>query len=83
MWPSSDLGGAVGGVLAARLFWRADPLPPRKRYSWEDEEESISPIDDELEPPAPREVPVLWHRPKHPDDGGHSVVLRFPPRQDR
>ena len=79
----AHLGGAIGGVLAAWLLYRADPLPPRKRYSWEDEEESVSPIDDELEPPAPREVPVLWNRPNRPDSGGHGVVLRFPPRQDR
>ena len=79
----AHMGGAIGGVLAAWLFWRADPLPPRKRYSWEDEEESVSAIDDELEPPAPREVPVLWNRPDRPDGGGHGVVLRFPPRQDR
>jgi membrane associated rhomboid family serine protease len=79
----AHLGGAVGGVLAAWLLRPADPLPPRKRYSWEDEEESITPLDDELEPPAPREVPVLWNRPNAPDDKGHGVVLRFPPRQDR
>lgn len=79
----AHLGGALAGVLAAWLLRRADPLPPRKRYSWEDEEEGIVPLDAELErdtyePPRPREVPVLWNRP----DRRHGVVLRFPPRRE-
>jgi membrane associated rhomboid family serine protease len=72
----SHLGGALGGIVAALLFRRLDPALPRKRYSWEDEEETLAPLDDELEPPAPREVPVLWHRADPPQNG---VVLRFPP----
>ena len=75
----SHLGGALGGIVAALLFRRLDPALPRKRYSWEDEEESITPLDDELEPPAPREVPVLWHRVEREEDRG--VVLKFPPRE--
>ena len=72
--------GAIAGVLAAILFFRTDPMPPRKRYSWEDEEEdALLPLDDELEPPAPREVPVLWNRAQSSDDE-RGVVLRFPPR---
>lgn len=39
----SHLGGAVAGVFGAWLLRAADPLPPRVRYSWEDESE-----DDEL-----------------------------------
>ncbi|MBF6023212.1 rhomboid family intramembrane serine protease [Lysobacter niastensis] len=74
----AHLGGAIGGVAAAWLFRRADPLPPRKRYSWEDEEESISPIDDELEPPAPRDVPVLWNRHELQRGG----VVQFPGRRE-
>lgn len=35
----SHLGGAVGGVIAALLWRHADPMPPRRRYSWEDEDE--------------------------------------------
>jgi membrane associated rhomboid family serine protease len=31
----AHLGGAVAGLVAAWLFRRSDPLPPRKRYSWE------------------------------------------------
>ena len=74
----SHLGGALGGIVAALLFRRLDPALPRKRYSWEDEEETLAPLDDELEPPAPREVPVLWHRAQQEEARG--VVLRFPPR---
>ncbi len=39
----AHLGGAVAGLVAAWLFRRADPLPPRKRYSWELEEEAEAP----------------------------------------
>ena len=74
----SHLGGAVAGLLAALLFRKLDPALPRKRYSWEDEEENLAPLDDELEPPVPREVPVLWHRTAREEERG--VVLRFPPR---
>ncbi len=31
----AHLFGAVGGVLAAILFFKRDPKPPRKVYSWE------------------------------------------------
>jgi membrane associated rhomboid family serine protease len=74
----SHLGGALGGVVAAFLFRRLDPALPRKRYSWEDEEETLAPLDDELEPPAPREVPVLWHR---DGEGQRGTILKFPPRE--
>lgn len=74
----AHLGGAIAGVLAAWLFRRRDPLPPRKRYSWEDEDDSLVPVRDELEPPAPHEVPVLWHRPVET----RGTVLPFP-RRDR
>lgn len=73
----SHLGGALGGVLAAWLFRRADPPLPRRRYDWEDEDDEAALAGSEaaaqFEPPPPREVPVLWHRPA--DAGG--VVLRF------
>ncbi|MFD0739723.1 rhomboid family intramembrane serine protease [Lysobacter koreensis] len=79
----AHLGGAVAGVLAAGLFRQRDPQAPRKRYSWEDEDDSTVPAHDELERsglelPAPRDVPVLWRRP--PEERG--VVLRFPPRRE-
>ncbi len=69
--------GAIAGVLAAFLFSRTDPLPARKRYSWEDEE--VEPTgDEELEMPRPAEVPVLWQRPPAPPSGPR--VIRFAPR---
>jgi len=73
------LSGAVAGTLAAVLWFRRDPVPPRKRYSWEDEVEP-QPLDDELEPPSPDEVPVLWHRVEPRDDDRRGVVLPFRPR---
>jgi membrane associated rhomboid family serine protease len=75
----SHLGGALGGVLAALLFRRSDPLPPRRRYSWEIEEEEAAALaaEHELEPPKPQEVPVLWVRPEEP----RGVVLTFRPRR--
>src|SRR5690606_5856894 len=62
----SHLGGALGGALAAWLLRRSDPLPPRRRYSWELEEEEAERAAqaerDTFEPGAPRDVPVLWQR---------------------
>lgn len=77
----AHLGGAIAGVLAAWLLRRSDPLPPRKQYSWELEEEAGPPSQDEqaqFEPPRPDEVPVLWRRERDADARG--VVLPFPPR---
>ncbi len=78
----SHLGGAVGGVLAAFWFRRADPQLPRRRYSWEIEEEEAQRAArlqaETLEPPAPHDVPVLWQRP--PADDARGVVLPFPAR---
>lgn len=74
----AHLGGAVAGLLAALLFSKLDPPLPRKRYSWEDEAEVV-PLDGELEPPAPREVPVLWNR--SPEEDQRGTVLKFPPRE--
>ncbi|UJB15231.1 rhomboid family intramembrane serine protease [Xanthomonas translucens] len=76
----SHLGGALGGAVAALLLRHRDPLPPRKRYSWEDEDEqALAPVDEVLEPPSPAQVPVLWQPPSVP----RGVVLRFPPRPER
>ena len=72
----SHLGGALGGALSAFLFRHADPLPPRKRYSWELEDEADS-DDAELELPKPDDVPVLWHRPSEE----RGVVLPFERRR--
>ena len=58
------LAGALSGLLGAVLFRRADPQPPRKRYSWEDEPEPEEDPDAEvLELPSPDDVPVIWQRP--------------------
>jgi membrane associated rhomboid family serine protease len=74
----AHLGGAIAGVVAAWLFRNSDPVAPRKRYSWELEDEvgaQLAIADREaLEPPRPDEVPVLWQRP--PVEGGK--ILRFP-----
>ena len=67
------LSGAVAGIGCGLLFRRADPEPPRRRYSWEDEPEVLP--DDTLEPPAPSDVPVLWHRAEPREERG--VVLPF------
>ncbi|GAB3387469.1 rhomboid family intramembrane serine protease [Lysobacter fragariae] len=80
----SHLGGAMAGIVAAWLWRRADPLPPRRKYSWEIEEEleaqAAQRERDELERDMPHDVPVLWQRPERDDERG--VVLRFPPRQE-
>ncbi|MEQ1514219.1 MAG: rhomboid family intramembrane serine protease [Lysobacteraceae bacterium] len=72
----SHLGGALGGVLSAFLFRQADPVPPRKQYSWELEDDAKATEDSELELPTPADVPVLWRRPQE----ARGVVLPFPPR---
>jgi membrane associated rhomboid family serine protease len=43
------LFGAIAGVIVALAVFRLDPTPQRKRYSWEDEEESAEPIDQEYD----------------------------------
>lgn len=74
----SHLGGALAGVLAGFLFRHLDPMPPRKRYSWEIEEEPREARDRaELEPPPAESVPVLWQR---AEDTERGKVLSFPPR---
>ncbi len=75
------LAGAVVGALAAIVLRRRDPSPPRRRYSWDDEDEASEPASDaELELPRPHEVPVLWKGPSASEDRG--VVLVFPRRRD-
>lgn len=67
--------GALAGVIAAIVLRRFDPLPPRKRYSWEDEEEAPA-AEDEFEPPRPDDVPALWDGPRR-QVGGDNVVVPF------
>ncbi|MDQ3206456.1 MAG: rhomboid family intramembrane serine protease [Pseudomonadota bacterium] len=59
----AHLGGALGGVIAALLLRASDAAAQRKRYSWEEEEAAPAAGRDELELPAPGDVPVLWQRP--------------------
>ncbi|MCD9085175.1 rhomboid family intramembrane serine protease [Stenotrophomonas sp. SY1] len=70
----SHMGGAAAGVIAALMFRRVDPMAPRKRYSWEEEEEEVLAEADELEPPSPGQVPVLW-QPREGRD--YDVVVPF------
>ncbi len=70
------LSGAVAGIVAAFIWRRADPEPPRQRYSWEDEEDEPEP-DTEFDLPTPAQVPVLWQRPEEP----RGVVIPFRPRE--
>ncbi|WP_343788367.1 rhomboid family intramembrane serine protease [Dokdonella soli] len=72
------LAGALAGVLAAFLLHARDPLPPRKRYSWEDDDATAAMVDDELELPHAHDVPVLWQR--TPADDRHGRVIKFRPR---
>ena len=80
----SHLGGALAGALAAWLFRRKDPQAPRRKYSWEIEEELAAQAEDaerdQFEPQRPRDVPVLWQR--SPQDEQRGTVLRFPPPRD-
>jgi membrane associated rhomboid family serine protease len=73
------LAGAVAGFVAALLWRRLDPAPPRRKYSWEIEEElareAAAREASQFEPPRPESVPVLWVRPA-PDAAPR--VLRFP-----
>lgn len=74
----SHLGGALAGIVAAFLFRRYDPMPTRKKYSWEIEEEleqqALAGFDT-FETRAPEDVPVIWHRDIESERRG--VVLPF------
>jgi membrane associated rhomboid family serine protease len=82
------LAGAIAGLIAALAFSRFDPAAPRKRYSWENEDEDAAASADEfghseLEPAPPRDVPVLWQGPRLRDDGGGNNVIAFPHERKR
>ncbi|MDR3387831.1 MAG: rhomboid family intramembrane serine protease [Rudaea sp.] len=79
------LFGALAGIAAAIGLCRVDPLPPRKHYSWEEEDDEADPmssVDDELEPPSPAEVPALWDGPNRrhemPSAAGGDNIVAFP-----
>ena len=83
----SHLGGALGGAISAWLFRRADPMPPRRKYSWELEEEEAERqalLDAQFEPARPENVPVLWHRDTAaPDDENNVLPFRRTTPSDR
>lgn len=79
------LSGAIAGVLCAVLMRRRDPAPPRRKYSWEIEEElealrAQEAADAELSLPRPEEVPVLWHRPA--EERGKILIFPDAPRHE-
>ena len=78
----SHLGGALGGVIAAFLFRRADPQQPKPKYSWEIEEEIARQQGDAeramYETQAPRDVPVLWNRDGTETERGKVLPFRRP-----
>ena len=78
----SHLGGAIGGVIAAFLFRRADPQPAKPKYSWEIEEELARQQGDAeramYETEAPRDVPVLWNRARTDAEPGKVLPFRRP-----
>lgn len=82
----AHLGGALAGILAAWLLRRADPAPPRRKYSWELEEElagaEAGAAADTLEPPRPGEVPVIWQRSEPQARASGPRVIPFPDRRD-
>ena len=86
----AHLFGALCGVISAVLWRKRDPMPARKKYSWDLEDESLQAMEDGLaaeeralyEPQSPRDVPVLWQRPEPEREPPRGVVLPFRPRRD-
>ncbi len=82
------LSGAIGGVLAAVLLRKRDPAPPRRKYSWEIEEElerEAERLRAETELPSPDHVTPIWDGPTRPDDPRNDprrgIVIVFPHRE--
>jgi hypothetical protein len=78
-------GGALSGVVAAWLWRRRDPPPPRRLYSWEIEALQAEALADAkaldeatFEPERPSDVPVLWVRPARDDTRGTVLPFRPP-----
>ena len=78
------LFGALAGLIAAFVWHQRDPQPPRKRYSWEIEEEEAerSATDPEFDLPRPENVPALWDGPRASARGGDNVVPLQPHREE-
>jgi len=73
------LSGALAGILSAVVWRSLDPAPPRRIYSWEEEEDAEEVVDEDaetFEPPRPQQVPVLWHRPNN--EGPVVLLFRRP-----
>jgi len=85
--------GAAAGAVSALAWWRLDPKPPKRVYSYQLDEAEDEAIDaalqqleaDPLEPPSPRHVPVLWDGPRSAQtkDDSRSVVVPFPRRPEQ
>lgn len=81
--------GAAAGVLAALAWWRLDPKPAKRVYSYELEEAEDAElerwIEDPLEPPSAEHVPALWDGPTSARREGESrgVVIEFPRRPEQ
>ena len=54
--------GALGGVIAAVLYWKRDPKPTVKRYHWEEHTDEEDPV-----------IGDLWQQTPHPDS--HEVPV--------
>ena len=84
--------GAIAGLIAALAFSALDPAAPRKRYSWEDEENEETQAAEfgyrneiernGLEPDRPRNVPILWDGSRPRQAGGDNVIEFPPPRRE-
>jgi membrane associated rhomboid family serine protease len=85
----AHLTGALAGLVAALLWRRRDPLPPRRKYSWDLEAEAEAAAApgaqrerDEFELPRPAHVPVLWQRGERDDERGRVIAFPGTPRGD-
>lgn len=79
----SHLGGAIFGVLAALAWFRLDPRPPRKRYSFEDDFDAEELGNDEFMLPRPADVPRLWDGPgRGMGSPASGEVVPFEPRSE-
>lgn len=79
-------GGALSGLLAAWLWRRRDPPPPRAPYSWEIEAEQAEALAEAkaldaatFEPERPCDVPVLWQRPEPGNEAAEEPRGRILP----